>query len=207
MIDPNSFLIFLAGALVLNITPGPDMAFTLATSARSGARAGVAAALGVGVGSLGWAVVTALGLAALLASSDHALTIIRVAGGAYLLYLAVNTYRSRREWTSSSGAGNSLQAFRSGALTNLLNPKVGLFYLAFLPTFTDAVLAPIWMQTLFLGGLFSLTGALILVLVAFGAGALRARIARSPAIGSRLNTAAASVFAGLGFYLLFSQNE
>ncbi|MEX0643709.1 MAG: LysE family transporter, partial [Parvularculaceae bacterium] len=78
MVDPASFWLFLAGALLLNITPGPDMAFTLATSAKGGVKAGLAAAAGVGLGSLAWAGLTAAGLAALLAASEHAFTIIRI---------------------------------------------------------------------------------------------------------------------------------
>ncbi|MEO1252135.1 MAG: LysE family transporter, partial [Pseudomonadota bacterium] len=88
MIDAPAFLLFLVGALALNLTPGPDMAFTLATSVKAGARGGVAAALGIGAGSLAWASLTAFGLAAILALSQHGLTFLRLAGAAFLLYLA-----------------------------------------------------------------------------------------------------------------------
>ena len=170
MFDPQTFLLFLAGALLLNITPGPDMAFTLATSAKSGPRAGLAAAAGVGTGAFVWAVLTAAGLAALLAASEHALTAIRIAGGAYLLYLAVKTYRQRHEAHDAKGAAGFAKAFRAGALTNLLNPKVGLFYLAFLPSFADPAAGPVWLQILALGTVFSVSGALVLAAVAFAAG-------------------------------------
>lgn len=203
MLDPQSFLLFLAGALLLNLTPGPDMAFTLATSAKGGVRTGVAAALGVGAGSLVWAILTAAGLAALLAASQHALTVVRIAGGVYLIYLAVQTWRTRHEWRKAKGAENISAAFRAGALTNLLNPKVGLFYLAFLPAFTNAALSPAWLQILLLGTIFSIGGACVLMIVAFLAGSARDALARSPGVRSTMNTVSASVFGLLGLHLIF----
>jgi threonine/homoserine/homoserine lactone efflux protein len=207
VIDQQTFLLFMAGALLLNITPGPDMAFTLATSAKGGVRAGVAAALGVGAGSVGWAILTAAGLAALLAASEHALTVIRIGGGAYLLFLAFRTFKDRREMPSSSGSGGMAQAFRSGALTNLFNPKVGLFYLAFLPGFTDAGAGPVWVQILFLGAVFSFSGACVLTAVALAAGSARDKLMKSERIRIGLNTMAATVFGGLGLFLLLSRTE
>lgn len=202
MIDPSLFWLFLAGALVLNFTPGPDMAFTLASATRGGTRAGLAVAAGVGTGSVGWAVLTAGGLAALLAASSHAFAVIKLLGGAYLLYLALRTFRSRREFRQASGAAGLAAAFRAGALTNLFNPKVGLFYLAFLPSFTNPETGPLWMQILVLGMIFSVSGASVLALVALAAGSLRERLARSERLRSGLNSAAATAFAALGLRLL-----
>src|SRR5262249_22006908 len=133
MIDLPTFWLFITGALILNITPGPDMAFTLASATRGGAKAGLAAALGVGLGSLVWAALTAAGLAALLAASEHAFTIIRILGGGYLIYLAVRTFLAQGDLQEAAGVSSVAAAFRSGALTNIFNPKVGLFFLAFLP--------------------------------------------------------------------------
>ena len=207
MIDASLFPLFLAGALILNFTPGPDMAFTLATSARAGVRAGLAAAVGVGAGSLGWAILTAAGLAALLATSEHALTIIRIGGGAYLVFLAGQTFRHRRAMPQSRGGTNVWQAFRAGALTNLFNPKVGLFYLAFLPSFTNASTGPVWLQILVLGAIFSITGALVLALVAVIAGSARARLVQSEKFRVALNIVAATVFGALGLHLLLVRTD
>ena len=205
MIDPSTFLVFLAGALVLNLTPGPDMAFTLASSARGGARVGVAAAAGVGFGALGWAVLTAAGLAAIVAASVHALTVIRIAGGLFLVYLAIKTLRQTGAIGDSGGAASVVSAFRAGALTNLLNPKVGLFYLAFLPAFADGVAGPFWAQTLLLGAVFSFTGTCVLVAVALAAGGARKAISGSATARPILKYVSASVFGGLGLHLLFSR--
>ncbi len=207
LIPAETFLVFLAGALLLNITPGPDMAFTLASAVKGGARAGVAAAVGVGLGSLAWAAATAVGLAALLAASQHALTVIRIAGGCYLLYLAVETYRHRRAPIDSAGAEETGAALRSGFVTNLLNPKVGLFFIAFLPAFTDGVMAPMWMQALVLGAIFSLSGALVLIVVAATAGAVRHHLVTSASWRARVRTVSALVFGGLGLHLIFARSS
>lgn len=207
LIPAETFLVFLAGALLLNITPGPDMAFTLASAVKGGARAGVAAAIGVGFGSLAWALATAVGLAALVAASQHALALIRIAGGCYLLYLAIETYRHRREPIDATGAGGGLDAFRAGFVTNLLNPKVGLFYIAFLPAFTDSAMGPLWMQVLVLGAVFSVSGALVLVAVAATAGAARKRLVASVRWRASVRTLSALVFGGLGLHLIFARSS
>jgi threonine/homoserine/homoserine lactone efflux protein len=207
MIDLSTFWLFLAGALLLNITPGPDMAFTLATSARGGVKAGVAAAAGVGLGSLVWAGLTAAGLAALLAASEHAFTIIRVVGGSYLIFLAVRTIMAREALYDANGAVGVAAAFRSGAMTNLFNPKVGLFFLAFLPTFANPAIGSVWAQTLTLGAIFSISGACVLMLVALAGGSLRDRLARSRRLRTTLNAIAATAFGALGLRILLTRPE
>lgn len=207
MVDPSLFWLFLAGALILNITPGPDMAFTLASATRGGVWVGLAAAAGVAAGSLGWAALTAAGLAALLAASSHAFTVIKIVGGLYLLYLAWRTFRSRRQLQEARAAAGLAAAFRAGAFTNLFNPKVGLFYLAFLPTFTNPSVGPAWAQIMTLGAVFSLTGGAVLALVALAAGALRARLARSARLRAGLNMMAAAAFAALGLRLLLVRGD
>ncbi len=204
MIEGAPFLLFLGGALLLNITPGPDMAFTLASAARGGARAGIAAAIGVGAGALGWTVATAVGLAAMLAASEHALNIIRIIGGLYLLYLAVRTMMEKPAPIGAEGRASPLQSFRAGALTNLFNPKVGLFFLAFLPGFANPEAGAVWLQIMTLGAIFSFTGTCVLILVALAAGALRRKLVESPKAQARMKTLSASVYGALGLYLLTS---
>lgn len=207
MVDPSSFWLFLAGALRLNVTPGPDMAFTLATSAKGGVKAGLAAAAGVGLGSLVWAGLTAAGLAALFAASEHAFAIIRIVGGGYLIFLAVRTIMTRDAIYDANGAAGVAAAFRSGAMTNLFNPKVGLFFLAFLPTFAKPAVGPVWAQTLTLGTIFTVSGVAVLMLVAFAAGSLRDRLARSRRLRSALNAIAATAFGALGMRILLTRPE
>lgn len=187
------------------------MAFTLASTGRGGARAGIAAAFGVGAGSLAWAIAAATGLAALLAASEHGLTVVRLVGGFYLLYLAVRTLTDRADFQFTPGGHDASPKagrwFRDGMVTNLFNPKVGLFYLAFLPGFADPAAGGIALQILLLGAIFSMTGTAVLVLVAMAAGGVRDALAGSRRFRLGLKAMSASVFGGLGLYLLLSNNR
>jgi len=201
MIDGASFALFISGALLLNIAPGPDMAFTLASTAKGGAKAGVAAAAGICTGSLIWAGATALGLAALIAASEHALQAIRIGGGLYLLYLAVRAFRAKAETPHAVGAGRITSAFGSAVVTNLLNPKVGLFFIAFLPAFAAKSENPALTMFL-LGVIFSVMGSGILVILALAAGALRARLTGAAAFSNVMNKLSGGLFGALGLWLL-----
>ncbi len=204
MIDSSLFWLFLMGALVLNVTPGPDMAFTLASTTRSGAAAGFAAALGVGVGSLIWSLAAAGGLGAILTANPNAIVVIRLLGGVYLLFLAARILSRIEHPPEAQGAVDSAKAFTSGVFTNLFNPKVGLFFVAFLPAFTRPDAGPIWLQIIILGGVFSVTGALVLIGVALSANMARARLAETPVIRISLHVVAALILAGAGMALLLT---
>ncbi len=150
--DLPRLLTFALASFVLNITPGADMTFVAATSARGGRRSGIAAALGVGAGSLVHLAAAVVGLSALIASSQAAFTVLKWAGAAYLIYTAVSLLRSGPPQAEATAPARSdTELFRSGALVNMLNPKVGLFFLAFLPQFVDPLPGVAAVQTLFLG--------------------------------------------------------
>src|SRR5271168_221709 len=132
----QSLLAFVAAASLVTITPGLDTALVLRAAAADGRRAGAWAAAGVGAGCLTWGAAVALGLTALLAASTAAYVALRWAGAAYLLYLGVRLLlapRSAMQIDTAPTAG--AHPFRRGLLTNLLNPKVGVFYVSFLPQF------------------------------------------------------------------------
>ena len=141
MITLQALLAFVAAATVLTITPGLDTALVL-RSAALGPRPAMFAALGIGLGCLAWGAIVALGLGVLLQASELAYTMLRWAGAAYLLYLGVKLIRSKREGLVEPGAEASGASggawFWRGLLTNLLNPKVGIFYVSFLPQFIPA---------------------------------------------------------------------
>ena len=204
MIELSEFWIFLGGALLLNITPGQDMAYTLASAARGGRRAGLAAAGGIGAGSLAWSLIAATGLAVALAAAPNALAIIRMIGAFYLFFLAVRIISKLDAPLDMQGAAPVGEAFRLGVFTNLFNPKVGLFFLAFLPGFTNPETGSIWKQMLFLGGVFSLSSFLVLSGVAFGASAVRNTLQDTKAIKFGLNAATAILFIIIGFRLLLT---
>ncbi len=180
MPTPASLAIFVVAALALNISPGPDMLYVISRSLEHGRRAGIVSALGIGAGTLVHMLVTAVGLSAILFSSPIAYELIRYAGAAYLAYLGVRmllakTSNKADEKTSASTNNNlSLRrVFRQGATTNILNPKVALFFLAFLPQFVDQSKGSVAVQIIFLGLLFNTSGTSVNVIVAALAGRFR----------------------------------
>lgn len=175
--------LFMAAVLVLNITPGVDVLLTVTRTARGGARAGIVAALGIATGCAVHALAVAFGLAALLAWSASAFTLLKWAGAAYLAWLGIGMLRDAWRGApprvpSAAPAASAPAEFRRGLLSNLLNPKVLLFMLAFLPQFVPAQLAHKTPALLLLGALFVLQSLLFLLAVV----ALTAWLARAPAL-------------------------
>ena len=137
----HEFWLFIVSGLLLNVTPGPDTAYIVGRSVQLGWRGGATAVLGVSTGCLVHVFAAAIGLSALLAASSAAFTLVKLAGAAYLCFLGVRMLLSQAaasDPASASGAVSLRQVFLQGALTNVLNPKVALFFLAFLPQFVDA---------------------------------------------------------------------
>jgi threonine/homoserine/homoserine lactone efflux protein len=213
--------IFLAAGLALNLTPGPDMLYVAGTAASRGTRAGLAAALGVGVGCLLHVALAALGVAALLASSPLAFAALKWAGAGYLVYIgARGLWQSRRKSavteaavapTAAAGAGNDATGlwptFWQGAFINALNPKVALFFLAFLPQFIDAGGAAQGLAMFWLGLMFDTSGTAVNLAVAWLAGAAGARWAQASATGALrglLERAAGVLFIALGLRIALS---
>ena len=197
MPDLHLFALFMAGAIALNLTPGPDMTFVLAQAAHRGTRAGVAAALGIGAGTIFHMTLAAFGLAALFAAWPLAFDIVRYAGAAYLVWIAIGMLR-RPPHLNAPGAAHSVHtAFRQGVVTNIFNPKVAIFFIAFLPQFVVLNAGPAWLQILLLGIAFDISGTLVNCAVAFGGGKLAGRLRANPAIGKILGWISASVMLGL----------
>ena len=206
MPDLQTLLLFMTAALALNLAPGPDMLYVIARSSAEGRGAGVASALGIAAGCLVHTFAVALGLSALLAAVPLAHAIIRYAGAAYLLYLGIQALR--RPAPLDAGAPVTplprWAVFRQGVITNVLNPKVALFFLAFLPQFIDPARGLPALQILFLGLLFNTSGTLVnlaVALVASGAGGWLRRRERAAV---RLQRAAGAVFIALGLRLVFA---
>ena len=167
--------LFLAAALALNVSPGPDMLYVISRSLEQGRRAGIVSALGIGVGTLAYTIVTALGLSALLLSMPILFNAIRYAGALYLAYLGFRMLFAKVVKTPGTAEGKPVHmplrnVFRQGITTNLLNPKVALFFLAFLPQFVDQSKGQVALQLVVLGLLFDTSGTSVNVLVATLAG-------------------------------------
>jgi threonine/homoserine/homoserine lactone efflux protein len=167
---PQELLVFMSAVFVLNATPGVDFLLTVSRTLEAGARAGAAAALGISAGCVVHAVAAAFGLAALLALQPGAFLLIQWAGAAYLAWLGLGLLQ--QAWrgpgtdapSAPAGAARSLWAeFRTGLLTNVLNPKVALFFLAFLPQFVPADSPSKTVSFLLLGGWFVLQGTVFLL--------------------------------------------
>lgn len=193
-----TMIAFLLGALILNLTPGADVLFATASGIQGGPKAGAAAGLGVGIGGIFHTCATAFGLGALVAANPDALVIVRWIGAAYLVWIAWRTWTAATP-TQERGALSPRNAFRRSVVTNILNPKVMLFMLAYLPQFTDPVAGPIWQQMLILGGIVCLTGTAITVMYGITAGWLGGRLVRRMRV---LNRIAAVMFGGLAAKLV-----
>ena len=211
MLGVHDLPLFAAAALLVNLTPGPDMLFVIGSSAARGRRAGVLAALGVGAGCMLHIAMAAIGLSALLAASATAFTLVKWIGAGYLVWMGVAMLRSHapraKPALASGAAPGSAQVFWLGALTNALNPKVALFFLAFLPQFIVPDASNQGWAFLALGLLFDVGGTLVNVAVALLASGLRNRCeARGSAsrVGRWLHSAAGVLFVGLGLKLAFS---
>ena len=184
MPEPATLLLFAATAAALVAIPGPNIVYIVARSIDGGRRAGVASAHGVETATLVHVTAAAAGLSALLASSATAFAIVKSAGAAYLLYLAVRTLMAPDGPEAPPPAPSPRRIFASGVLVNLLNPKVALFFLALLPQFVDPHAGPAWSQILLLGAILAAIGLASDLLYALGAGAVsgrlrgRARLAR-----------------------------
>ena len=202
MPDAHSLALFMAAGLALNLTPGPDMLYVAARAAAEGRAAGVASTLGIATGTLLHIALVAFGLTALLAAVPVAYTAVRLAGAAYLVYLGVRTLLQPGALTERVLTPASLGAvFRQGVVTNVLNPKVALFFLAFLPQFVDPARGSAGLQVLGLGLLFDASGTLVLLAVALGASRAASRLRRSAGAARWLERATGVLFVGLGVRL------
>jgi len=205
--DPHLFALFMAGALALNLTPGPDMTFVLAQAAHRGTRAGVAAALGIGTGAVFYTILTAFGLAALFAEWPLAFDIVRYAGAAYLVWIAIGMLRRSPHLGAPAETQSVRAAFRQGMLTDVLNPKVAIFFIAFLPQFVVQGAGPAWLQILLLGIAFVISGTTVNCAVALGGGKLASRLRANPLIGKILGWISASVMLGLALRLAWLERR
>lgn len=207
MLGIHNFALFLATGVLLNLTPGPDTAFILGRSIAHGRRSGIASALGIGVGSLIHTSAAALGLSAFLATTAWAFTGLKFAGGAYLIFLGVQMIWQRRQKVVSVESPRSTPrgAFRQGIFTNVLNPKVALFFLAFLPQFIDPAAPGKIIAFIVLGLTFVTTGTLWCITLALFAATIATRMRRNEAIADWLNRGIGSLFVFLGTRLALSR--
>lgn len=179
MLGTHDLTLFIVSGLLLNVTPGADSLYIATRSATQGLAAGVAAVLGIGLGCCVHVLAAALGLSAVLATSAYAFTVVKLAGAAYLVYVGVSLLRTRSGGEPGAPAAAIARAplptiVAQGFLTNVLNPKVALFFLAFVPQFILPAAANKPLAFVFLGAIFTVNGVLWCLFLAWAAARLRA---------------------------------
>ncbi len=192
--------LFLVASALLTLAPGPDILYVLTRGIAQGRAAGVAAALGFATGCIFHTLLAALGIAALIRSSELAFDLVRYAGAIYLAWIGIQALRNRTAF-SLQGAGGVKGLgliYRQSVLGNMMNPKVTLFFLAFLPQFVNARAGHVGWQMALLGALFMVQTAVIFGAVALFSGWIGAWIRKRPAVGGRLNLLAGLTFIALG---------
>ena len=203
MIDP----LFLVTTLALNVTPGPDMLYVIARSLGEGRRAGLVSALGISAGCLVHACLVTFGLSQVLRQAPLAYDVVRYAGAAYLVYLGVTSLvrRTRALELPAAKRASLRRIFWQGVVTNVLNPKVALFFLAFLPQFVHADAGHVMLQLLALSLWFNISGTAVNALVALGVSHVRRWLTTSRRAQVAVQRVPGVVFIGLGARLAIAR--
>ncbi len=204
--DGQTILLFSAASLALAITPGPDMILVAARSAAQGRLAGVVTQIGISVGSIVHAVVLALGLSQLFLAVPYAYDLVRYLGAAYLLYLAWQAFTGKTGFSSTGTASNRLSLtviFKQGLFSNLLNPKVALFYLALFPQFLSPETGNVGLQIMLLATLFVVIDFAVHAIVIWVFGGVRSLSTDRLAFAKWSRYVLGLVFGGLAARLVF----
>jgi threonine/homoserine/homoserine lactone efflux protein len=204
MPSPSALAAFAAASLLLALAPGPDNLFVLALSASRGARAGLMTTLGLCAGLVVHTTAVALGVAAFLAASPTAFLALKIAGAAYLAYLAFKAFRAEPAGLSAATAEKPGAYFWRGVAMNISNPKVALFFLAFLPQFVVPAQGNMAAQIFLLGLIFQFCAFIVFALISLGAGKIGLWLRRSPQAQIVLNRLAGAIFLALAARLATS---
>ncbi|SHH72079.1 LysE family translocator [Massilia sp. CF038] len=202
--------LFILSGLMLNILPGPDSLLIMTRSATQGWRAGVAAVMGICTGTMVHVLAAAVGLSAILATSATAFMVVKYIGAAYILYMAIGLLLSKRKDAETAIVVPPLpykKIFAQGLLTNVLNPKVALFFLAFVPQFIDAGASSKPLAFIILGCIFNFNGMLWSVALAVFTGLASARLKVAPGVSLWLNRVTGGLFVWLGIKLALSKQH
>ena len=207
LIPLDVFLVFLTASTALALAPGPDNIFVLTQSAVHGRKAGIVVTLGLMTGVIVHSALVAVGVAAIFQTSAAAFTVLKLAGAAYLVYLAWKAFSAgaTKIATDTAPSRSLKNLYGTGVIMNITNPKVAIFFLAFLPQFADPARGSVTIQVFIFGALFAASAFVIFGAVAWGAGFLGDWLVRSPRAQSTLNRVAGFVFLGLAARLLLAE--
>ena len=207
-LEPQQFLGFLAAAMLITVSPGPDNLMVLGIGISRGRKNGMAFGLGCALGCISHTILATLGISALIAASPIAFTSLKVAGGLYLIWLGIQALRSRggaQVQQENALKDSAWRLFGKGLFANAINPKVVLFFLAFLPQFVIASHGGVALQTLQLGLIFTAQAAVLFGLLGYFSGAVGQWLNRRPRAGLWLDRIAGTIFVGLGLKLIVSR--
>lgn len=209
MFELSELLLFTGAGLLLNITPGPDMIYCATRSMGQGRAAGVASALGIGAGALVHTAMAALGLSAVLMYSSTAFQVVKLAGAAYLIYLGVKMILTGRktETLKKLPEVGLFRVFGQGAVTNILNPKVALFFLSFLPQFVHPERGSVALQIILLALIFNFTGTSVNVLVGLLFGSVGGWLESKPNFWKAQRWVSGSILIALGASLAIAERR
>ncbi len=209
--ESSYWVIFFSAAVAINISPGPDLIYILSKTIAQGRKIGIASSLGVCSGALVHVFSAALGLSAILATSAMAFTIVKYIGAAYLIYLGIKALRSKGTTfdlpEKNGGKITAWQAFRQGALVDILNPKVAIFFMAFLPQFVRPEIGYSSLQILFLGILVILVAVVIETFIVLSAAQTTNFFRRNRRFSAWLDRILGSILIGLGMRLALMENH
>lgn len=205
------FETFLLTAILLNLTPGNDTIFILTRSLAQGKKAGIMSALGIGTGSIVHTLFAAFGLSLIIAKSILAFNIIKYAGAAYLLYIGFKMLTEKIQLNIENSEEKKsidyLKIYRDGVITNVLNPKVALFFIAFLPQFIDPTLKNTVLLFLTLGITFTITGTIWCLILATFASTFFARLKKNKKISTSINKVCGIALIGLGIKVAMTERK
>jgi len=209
MPDASQLATFVIVSFILGITPGPDIIYVITRSASQGARAGIAAASGLATGIIGHTALCVAGLSALLATSAVAFTVIKMAGAFYLIYLGIQMWRDRSSLNLEQNNGRAMlvDIYRQSILMNLLNPKVAIFFLAFLPQFVAADGGSTPLQLAILGVIFMIVSFIVMSLAGLAGGYLRQAVTKDERISHWIKFTAGGVLVALGVRLALQEQH
>lgn len=210
MLTPEQFLGFLAAAVLITLSPGPDNMMVLSVGIAKGRARGIAFGIGCALGCLIHTLLAVIGVSALIAASPTAFTALKIAGGLYLIWMGIGALRSRGGARASGMPdgrpdASARQLFFRGLLANAINPKVVLFFLSFLPQFVIASRGDANWQIAWLGLTFTLQAVVLFGLLGYFSGAIGLWLNRTPRAGMWLDRVAGAVFVGLGLRLIVAR--
>ena len=203
--DKTNLALFVVASWILVVTPGPDMLYVITRGISQGRKSGVVSAIGVTLGILVHTVFAAFGFAVILKTSAVAFGVMKYLGAVYLVYLGVKTIKDKKRLAMNSHhRPTSLRTvFAQGILSNVLNPKIALFFMAFLPQFVVAEKGHVALQMVWMGVTFAFFGVVFLTLVGYFSGAIGGRLSRNRILSERLSRVTGGLLIALGIRLVF----